>query len=230
MANKAPEENLQILAEVATALGPWKDQVVFIGGAVVGLLVTDPAAAPIRHTEDVDLVVGATTQLHYRQVDGALLGLGFRNDPDRHRWSYRLGRILVDVLPSEPAAFGLKGQWTKAALEHNFSHPLAAGIDIKVVAAAYFLALKLEAFSDRGSGDFLHKDIEDIITLIDGRDELLSELSGSRDATLKTFVREHIRTNKTGLLDSAQGHIGGGAGERLRLPNVRNRIEELAQV
>ena len=227
MTNKAPQETLAALTEVAFALGPLADQVVFVGGAILGLLLTDPAAPPIRITEDVDLVMEAATLGAYQDFDRALLKSGFRNDPSRHMWSYRIGKRLVDVLPSEPGPFGLSGEWTKYALRHYFVYALLEGLQIKVVSAPCFLALKLEAFADRGKGDFLHKDVEDIIALIDGRPALIPELSGSQDEALKTYVRQQVFHLKQNLMASTPGHLGSGPGERLRIPLVLSRIEQL---
>jgi len=47
------------LAHVAKRLGPLCERVVFVGGATLELLVSDPGAAPIRPTDDVDVVVRA---------------------------------------------------------------------------------------------------------------------------------------------------------------------------
>ncbi len=45
---------------------------------------------------------------------------------------------------------------------------------VRVVAAPYFCATKLETFRDRGKGDYLAShDLEDPITVVEGRPELL---------------------------------------------------------
>ena len=43
-----------MLAVVARGLRDIKDQVVFVGGAIVDLYITDPGGAPLRATDDVD--------------------------------------------------------------------------------------------------------------------------------------------------------------------------------
>ena len=48
---------------MANHLGRLKSQVVFLGGAATGLLLTDPAAAPIRPTKDVDVIVQVGSRL-----------------------------------------------------------------------------------------------------------------------------------------------------------------------
>ncbi len=45
------------MAEVAEALQDLKDNMVFVGGAVVSLYTDDPAADDIRPTQDVDIAI-----------------------------------------------------------------------------------------------------------------------------------------------------------------------------
>ncbi len=44
------DPNLPYLRSIARALGELREQVVFVGGAVAGLLITDPLADPVRAT------------------------------------------------------------------------------------------------------------------------------------------------------------------------------------
>ena len=52
-----PNQILDGIKAIAKKLGPLRERVVFLGGATTGLLITDPAAPPIRPTEDVDVIV-----------------------------------------------------------------------------------------------------------------------------------------------------------------------------
>ncbi len=54
---RADDPNLPHLRAIADALGELREQVVFLGGAVVGLLLSDPLAESVRSTYDVDAVV-----------------------------------------------------------------------------------------------------------------------------------------------------------------------------
>lgn len=49
--------NLERLQKVASGLGDLNKSVVYVGGAVAELYVSDPAAADIRPTMDVDCVI-----------------------------------------------------------------------------------------------------------------------------------------------------------------------------
>jgi hypothetical protein len=42
---------------------------VFVGGCAAGLLVTDPAASPVRATQDVDVVVEVVSLAGYHALD-----------------------------------------------------------------------------------------------------------------------------------------------------------------
>ena len=58
------------------------------------------------------------------------------------------------------------------------------------LSAPYFVATKLEAFKDRGNNDvYLSHDLEDIITVVDGREELVAELA-SASFEVRSFVAQ----------------------------------------
>ena len=48
------------LRAVAKGLGPLRDSVA-VGGMIRGLLITDPAAGPLRPTDDVDMIIDVPT-------------------------------------------------------------------------------------------------------------------------------------------------------------------------
>ena len=49
--------NIAVVAEVAEALQHIKQDIVFVGGAVVSLYANDPAADEIRPTQDIDMTL-----------------------------------------------------------------------------------------------------------------------------------------------------------------------------
>ena len=62
-----PVPNLPLLEEAAQKLAPFLEEIVFVGGAILGLLITDQAAAPIRGTNDVDVIAEIVTYADYKQ-------------------------------------------------------------------------------------------------------------------------------------------------------------------
>ncbi|KAF1025732.1 MAG: hypothetical protein GAK37_02803 [Pseudomonas sp.] len=69
---------------------------------------------------------------------------------------------------------------------------LPSGTCIKLFAAPWFVAAKLQAYQGRGNADVLgSNDIEDIIALLDGREELAEEMRQAPLA-LRGFVSEQL--------------------------------------
>lgn len=71
---RARYPNLAKLELVADALGVLREQLVFVGGCAVDLLLTDPAAAPTRITFDVDLVARVEALSGYTRWKRSLPG------------------------------------------------------------------------------------------------------------------------------------------------------------
>jgi hypothetical protein len=68
---------------------------------------------------------------------------------------------------------------------------LPSGREIRHVTGPLLVATKLEAFENRGQGNFTHHDLEDIINLVDGRPEIVEEMNGA-EAELREFVRGEL--------------------------------------
>ena len=165
---------------VARRLGEMPDRVVFVGGAVRGLLITDPAAAPERATDDVDLIVELTSAVEFHRLGAQLRALGFREDtsPGAPICRWIVEDVKVDVMPTEGSVLGFRNQWYLEAIV-NCIEVEAEGQRFRIVDAPHFCATKLDAYSDRGKGDLYHHDIEDVVAVVDGRVELHGELAAA---------------------------------------------------
>ncbi|MEQ7665468.1 YlcI/YnfO family protein [Xanthomonas nasturtii] len=82
---RSDDPNLPHLLVIADALGELRDHVVFLGGAVVGLLVSDPLAESVRATYDVDAVVNLDWA-RFRGIEARVESQGFAREmqPNRH--------------------------------------------------------------------------------------------------------------------------------------------------
>lgn len=58
--------NLEIMEIAAHALGPLCEELGFLGGCAAALLITDPAAPPVRATRDVDALAEIGPAADYR--------------------------------------------------------------------------------------------------------------------------------------------------------------------
>ena len=176
------DPNLPYLRKVAEALGDLREQMVFIGGAVAGLLVTDPLADSVRATRDVDAVVSANRALFHR-IEASVATRGFARDVSSDvicRWVHKASGVLFDLMPVQPDVLGFSNRWYPYAVETAVPVDLGNGVTIRLVSAVAFVATKLEAFAGRGGGDFLSShDLEDVLNIVDGREELASEMAAA---------------------------------------------------
>jgi predicted nucleotidyltransferase len=217
---------------VARRLGELRDRVVFVGGAVRGLLVTDPAAAPERATDDVDLIVELTSAVEFHRLGAQLRALGFREDtsPGALICRWIVEDVKVDVMPTEGSVLGFRNQWYVEAIA-NCIEVEAEGQRFRIVDAPHFCATKLDAYSDRGKGDLYHHDIEDVVAVVDGRVELHGELAAAGEG-VRRYVAEQVRglLETSAFLDALPGHLPGDAAGQARLPLVLRRLRALASL
>lgn len=120
--NKNP--TIEMLEIAVERLGKLIDDLVFPGGCVAGLLLTDPAAPPIRATRDVDVMVEVASLAGYRRFNEKRRRRGSKEDrrPEAPICRWQSGRIVLDVMPTEPELLGLDniGTWKrKRELMHH---------------------------------------------------------------------------------------------------------------
>ena len=192
----AGDPNLPVVSLLAHVLGPLRSEFMLVGGCAVGLLITDQGRPSVRQTVDVDLVAEVTSVNDYYEALGKLKASGFREDhTDDHMCRLKKGRLIVDVMPAQGILGHSVNRWYAEAIKWARVVTLPNGDTINVISAPFFIATKLESFNSRGSGDFLHHDMEDILNVVDGREELVSELTSA-----PMEVREFVRDETDGYL------------------------------
>jgi len=221
-----------MVAHVAKGLGELREKVVFLGGAVVGLLITDEAAPSVRPTQDVDIIVEIASKADYYQLAESLRRLDFREDQTEDapvcRW--KIDEVTVDVMPTSKEILGFSNRWYSPAIEAARRLQIEKGVEIKVVSAPFFLATKIQAFLDRGAGDYYASpDMEDIIAVLDGRSELLDEIKES-PADLRDFLIRKLSEflDDKSFVDSLPGHLPADFASQQRLPALKRCIEEIS--
>lgn len=227
------QANIAMLESAATALEEILAEVVFVGGATVELWVTDDAAPEFRPTIDIDVIVEIASRGAYYRLEERLRELDFVNDEEDGvicRFRRPDSELILDVMPTEASILGFENRWQREAFPRAVPYALPSGQEIKVVPPVYLLATKLEAFASRGHGDlYASKDFEDVIALIDGREELTGELAAAEDE-LRTFVSGELASlSRFDTFDSAaEGALGGGPETLDRFELVlRPRVEAL---
>lgn len=224
-----PDPNLPLLEDAVRKLAPFLDEIVFVGGVTLGLLITDNAAAPIRGTNDVDVIAEILTYADYIAFSERLREAHFTEDtgekPLTCRWHN--GALTVDVLALNKEVLGFTNIWYEPALRHASIVSLPNGQSIRVITAPFFLGTKMEAFRGRGKMDFqASHDLEDFVAVIEGRDTLLQEIAESPQE-LRRYLAEAARTllAEPRFLDVLPGFVLDSE----RVPLMRERLASIAQ-
>jgi hypothetical protein len=223
---------LEILNLAVERLGPLVEEIVFLGGCAVGLLLTDPAAPPVRVTVDVDVIAEVGSLADYYALADRLRQRGFVEDQSEGapicRWS--APPVLLDVMPTRSEIMGFGNPWYAGALEAAELVRLPSGMSIRLVTAPYFLATKLAAFASRGTDDYvMSHDLEDVVVVIDGRPQIVEEVAGSEPA-LHGFLAASLKelAENARFVAALPGFLPGDAASQARQPLLLERIRAIA--
>lgn len=205
----------------------------FVGGSIVNLLLDDPAFAPARPTDDVDVILETVTSRRYSDVEEKLRGLGFDHDmranAPKCRWV--LGKLTVDIMPTDGAELGLNTAWFKEVLATATVRTIAH-TPLKLISPTAFLVTKHVAFVDRGERDYYGShDLEDFVAVVDGRERIVSEVD-SAPVALRSYVIDAVRGlfGAPAFAEALPGHLPGDSASQRRLPGLRRKLREIAEL
>lgn len=220
------DPNLPLLQDAVRKLAPFLDEIVFVGGITLGLLITDEAASPIRGTTDVDVIAEILTYTEYIAFSERLRQAHFTEDQELTcRWHN--GALTVDVLALNKEVLGFTNIWYEPALRHASTLALPEAPSIRVITAPYFLATKMEAFRGRGKMDFqASHDLEDFVAVIEGRESIVDEIAESPQD-----VREFLAQAAKGLLTESRflDVLPGFVLDDGRVPIIEKRLASIAR-
>jgi hypothetical protein len=228
------DPNLPLLEEAAAKLKSFLDEIVFVGGVTLGLLITDSAGASIRGTNDVDIVAEILTYPDYIAFSARLLAAGFLEDgePGAPLCRWRHGSLILDVLPLDKEVLGYTNIWYRSALDSAQQVTLPGGLRIKAITAPFFLGTKMEAFRGRGKNDYIGShDIEDFVSIVDGRSAIVAEVAASSADLCKYLAAAAgglLRERR--FLEVLPGFVYGDAVSQERVPLIEQRLRELSQL
>lgn len=207
----------EMLKAVAVALGDeLRARLVFVGGCTTALYITDPITLEgVRATDDVDLIVDLAGIAEWAELVEQLRQRGFSEAPDEDViCRMKLGELKVDFMPDNEEILGFSNRWYAKGIETAVEVPLDVSLVIRRLTPPLFVATKLEAYRGRGGGDLIgSRDAEDILLLVDGRQQLIEEI-----ATTEPALRTYIAEQTAGLLHDRnfdhflEGNIRGPAG------------------
>jgi predicted nucleotidyltransferase len=191
--------NIVRIKAIAGLMDQLHEDVVFVGGATVSLYA-DLKATESRPTDDVDIIIELASYHKYVVLDERLRDACFVNDTASGViCRYQIQGITVDIMPTHPEAIGFSNKW----YPDGFKESITVNIDgksIKIFSLPYFIASKLEAFNNRGKGDYrFSSDFEDIVYVLENNSQVQNLIMGASPE-----VRQYLQIAfKTMLYDSA---------------------------
>jgi len=203
------------LERVSAILNSLPDLFVFTGGATISLYVDEILRNELRTTKDVDCVVEIASQSEYHALGERLRAIGLQEcqeeDAPICRWQYQ--DLLVDIMPCDEGILGFSNCWYKEAIANKLSYSLPSGRDIWIFPLIYLLASKIEAFLGRGKDFHFSKDIEDIVTLLDGCEALEQQFHQAQE-NIKTFISDWFRENRDNLEEAVVSFLPSSSRDR----------------
>ena len=181
--------NIKVVEKVAISLEELNKDVIYVGGAVVSLYITDEGAEQPRPTKDIDISVQIST---YAQMDELREKLALKKiypaPTEKVMYRYSHEGILIDFIPFEESPLGPTNSWLKPGFEK--AYPVNIGeLEIKILPVSLFLATKWEAFKSRGSDPRTSHDFEDIIYIIDNNKEVVEDVRNANN-DVQDFLKE----------------------------------------
>lgn len=166
--------NILRIKAIAGLLDQINQNIVFVGGATVSLYA-DIKSVEVRPTDDVDVIIELASYHGYAVLDERLRNIGFVNDiASGVICRYKIQGITVDIMPTCPEVIGFSNKW----YPDGFKEAITIALDehkIKIFSLPYFIASKLEAFKNRGKGNYrFSSDFEDIVFVLENNSQALN--------------------------------------------------------
>lgn len=224
--------NLKRLQKVSSGLGDLNESVVYVGGAVAELYVSDPAATDIRPTMDVDCVVELASYIGFNELCDLLRKKGPQNDQTSGapicRWIYQ--GETVDIMPDDEGILGFSNRWYHPAIAKKESRTLPDSTVIHVFPVTYYVATKFEALAGRGGNDLrTSHDFEDIIYILNSCPDFIECYQNVKDEALKEYLKGKMfmLISRSNIMEELECVLP--IGEDDRADYIFELIEEIAQ-
>jgi len=135
-------------------------------------------------------------------------------------------------MPLDEKILGFSSRWYKSAIDSAQEYEIEGDIRIRVVTAPYFCATKLEAFRGRGKADYLAShDLEDLITVVDGRPELLDELRLASEG-VRSYIAGAIgqMLRATQFTDALPGYLLPDSASQARISQLLAKLTQMSEL
>lgn len=184
--------NRGVIKKIALALGELNEQVIYVGGATVGLYIDDAAAEDVRPTKDVDISLSIASIAELEQIREELIRKSFKQTAeDNVICRFRYDDVKVDVMNTKAIGWAPANPWFAQgyAMKETI---VVEGQTIQILPLPYFLATKFAAYNDRGKNEpRTSHDFEDIVYVLDNRMDIVEQLINAPE-DVKLFLKSEL--------------------------------------
>lgn len=186
--------NFGDIKKIANALGELNEDVVYVGGAVVALYMSDLAAEEVRPTQDVDISVSIASIDELEKLRASLHKKGFiQTSEDNVICRFRYHDIKVDVMNTKALGWAPANPWFASGFQNRLQIEIE-GQHIFIMSLPYFLASKFSAYNSRGKDEpITSHDFEDITYILDNCTELVDQIVRAND-DVKPFLKIEFKS------------------------------------
>lgn len=184
--------NREVIKKIARALGKLNEQVIYVGGATIGLYINDPAADDVRPTKDVDIGLSVATIAELEKFRIELTKKGFtQTAEDNVICRFRYEDVKVDVMNTKAIGWAPANQWFASGFALKETVEIEEQ-SIQILPLPYFLASKFEAYNNRGKDEpRTSHDFEDIVYVLDNRTDIARQIMTAPN-DVKPFLKNEF--------------------------------------
>ena len=218
--------NERLIKKVALALAELNDKVVYVGGAVIGFYVDDPAAEDVRPTRDIDVFLEIASYSKLTKLQEQLAAKGFFPAMEEGiicRFKY--DDLLLDIMATEEVGWASADKWFQPGLKHLEQIQIEE-TKIKILNISYYLATKFNAFHDRKEDARTIKHFEDIVYVLDNRLNLVSEIIKSPEDVKNYLKNEFLLISDAKYKEAFLGHLY----YKTQIERYNMMMEKLSQI
>ena len=186
--------NKGVIKKIALALGEVNKQVIYVGGATVGLYINDPAADDVRPTKDVDISLSIATISELEKMREGLNKKGFiQTAEDGVICRFRYEDVKVDVMNTKAIGWAPANPWFASGFENRLQIEIE-GQTIFIIPLPYFIATKFAAYNSRGKNEpRTSHDFEDIVYVLDNCTDLVEQINTANEE-VKLFLKSEFES------------------------------------
>jgi hypothetical protein len=176
--NETPMENpeLVLFRNTVKRMQPMLDELVFAGGCSTALLFSEADFIRPTPPQWLDVIASTQGELGHTGLTIKLKEMGMREDTIFGRGRWKMGALTVCFWNVDPVFSPFASRFMRDAFAMPRRYPVA-DMKAKLVNAAFFMAVKLEAFQGRGQGNYqTSDDLNDLVSLLSARAEVAYDL------------------------------------------------------